>query len=169
MGNAAVQDATQTAPGAEEVGRAKQESLNSFVFNFSSSTAQLQVGPCCFVMGVLPAALYLRFPLGCCTHLSVQSQAHTPVHPACCPSPLPLLQRLVSYSLQGIPRDYLFQYQRGIEAVTPDQVLAAALRRLHPARQTVVVAGDASRVRPELERLGWQIEPLQIEGAGVKM
>ena len=63
----------------------------------------------------------------------------------------------------GVPRDYLFQYQRGIEAVEPAQVLAAAQRHLHPSRQAAVVVGDVAKIRPELEGLGWRIEELKLE------
>ncbi len=68
----------------------------------------------------------------------------------------------MSFSLLGIPRDYMFQYQRGIEGVTPAQVLAAARRHLHPAQQTGVVVGDAARIRPELERAGWRVQELKL-------
>lgn len=109
----ALQAARDVAPTEEEVARAKEETLNSFVFNFASSASQLQ--------------------------------------------------RLVSYSLLGIPEDYLFQYQKGIEAVTPEQVLEAARRHLHPSLQTAVVAGDAAKIRPQLEKLGWPIQELTLE------
>ncbi|GAB4817295.1 hypothetical protein N2152v2_004341 [Parachlorella kessleri] len=109
----ALQEATEEVPRAEEVARAKESNLNQFVFNFASSTAQLQ--------------------------------------------------RLVAYTLLGVPRDYLFQYQRGIEAVEPAQVLAAAQRHLHPSQQTAVVVGDVAKIRPELEGLGWRIEELKLE------
>lgn len=46
--------------------------------------------------------------------------------------------------------------------MTAADVQAAAQRRLHPAQQTVVVAGDAARLRPELERLGLPIEDLPL-------
>ena len=45
----------------------------------------------------------------------------------------------------------------------PADVLAAAQRRLHPARQTVVVAGDAAWLRPELRGLGLPIQDLRLQ------
>ena len=82
--------------------------------------------------------------------------------PAACPP-----QRLVNYSLLGIPKDYLFQYQRGIERVTRADILAAARRHLHPAAQTACVVGDAARIRPQLEALGtWTVQELRLEGSG---
>jgi zinc protease len=54
------------------------------------------------------------------------------------------------------------RYRSGIEQVQPADVLAAAQRHLHPDRQTVVVAGDAKSLRPQLERLGMPIEELKL-------
>lgn len=54
------------------------------------------------------------------------------------------------------------RYKTGIERVTAADVQAAAQRRLHPGQQTIVVAGDAARLRPELERLGLPIEDLPL-------
>jgi hypothetical protein len=44
-----VQEATEADPSDEEVSRAKEASLNQFVFNFASSSAQLQVSYFCFL------------------------------------------------------------------------------------------------------------------------
>lgn len=46
--------------------------------------------------------------------------------------------------------------------MTAADVQAAAQRRLHPSQQTIVVAGDAASLRPELERLGLPIEDLPL-------
>lgn len=46
----------------------------------------------------------------------------------------------------------------------PADVLAAAQRRLHPRSQTIVVAGDAGRLRGELEAtLGLPVEDLKLD------
>lgn len=108
----ALDDAVAAPPPADELRRAKQESVESFVFNFASRPAQLY--------------------------------------------------RALTFDLLGIPQDYLFRYKTGIERVTAADVQAAAQRRLHPGQQTIVVAGDAARLRPELERLGLPIEDLPL-------
>jgi len=47
--------------------------------------------------------------------------------------------------------------------VEPQDVLAAAQRHLHPGSQTIVVAGDAARLRPELEqKLGLPVQDLVL-------
>lgn len=60
-------------------------------------------------------------------------------------------------------QDYLFTYKKGIEGVTAEDVLGAAKRHLHPAQQTVVIAADASVVKPELERRGRRVIPLSLD------
>lgn len=42
VGTGLLQEATETAPTEEEVATAKEETLNSFVFNFASTNAQMQ-------------------------------------------------------------------------------------------------------------------------------
>ncbi|KAL4438208.1 hypothetical protein ABPG77_010569 [Micractinium sp. CCAP 211/92] len=74
------------------------------------------------------------------------------------------LNRIITFDLLGIPQDYLFRYRAGIERVQPDDVLAAAQRRLHPRSQTIVVAGDAARLRAELgSALGLPVEDLRLD------
>ena len=56
--------------------------------------------------------------------------------------------------VHGLPADYHARYRERVRAVKVDHVTRAARRRLHPDALTVVVAGDADRVAPELESLG---------------
>jgi predicted Zn-dependent peptidase len=60
-------------------------------------------------------------------------------------------------------QDYLFQYRAGIEAVTPQDILAAARRHLHPRQQAVVMAADASVFQPQLEAAGMRVVPLTVD------
>lgn len=60
-------------------------------------------------------------------------------------------------------QDYLFQYRAGIEAVTPQDILAAARRHLHPRQQAVVMAADASVFQPQLEAAGMRVLPLTVD------
>lgn len=56
--------------------------------------------------------------------------------------------------VHGLPDDYHARYRERVRAVEVDDVVRAAGRRLQPDALTVVVAGDADRVAPELESLG---------------
>ncbi|KAK9842460.1 hypothetical protein WJX81_001228 [Elliptochloris bilobata] len=111
---ASLQEAAEAAPTAAEVATAQEEALNSFVFNFASTGAQLQ--------------------------------------------------RSVAYALLGLPQDYLFRYKAAVEAVAPQDVLAAARKRLHPCSQVVVVAADARSMRAQLERAGWDVVDMDLDG-----
>jgi len=65
--------------------------------------------------------------------------------------------------MMAVVQDYLFTYKKGIEGVTPQDVLAAASRHLHPSQHTVVMAADAGLVRPQLEAKGRKVIPLSLE------
>lgn len=60
-------------------------------------------------------------------------------------------------------QDYLFTYKAGIEAVTAEDVLAAARRHLHPGQQAVVLAADAKAVESQLRAQGRQVLPLTLD------
>ena len=60
-------------------------------------------------------------------------------------------------------QDYLFTYKKGIDRVTPDDVLAAAKRHLHPSQQTIVMAADAKYVKAQLEASGRAVVPFSLD------
>jgi zinc protease len=67
------------------------------------------------------------------------------------------LARALSYDALSLPQDFNLQYRDRLAAVTRRDVLAAAARWLHPSEQVVVVAADASAVRPDLEAAGYDV------------
>ncbi|KAA6423167.1 MAG: peptidase M16 domain [Trebouxia sp. A1-2] len=73
------------------------------------------------------------------------------------------LQRILIYSLLGLPQDYLFQYKTGIEHVTSEDVRNAALRHLHPEQQIVVVAADRDSFEAPLKQRFGKVESLSID------
>lgn len=73
------------------------------------------------------------------------------------------LQRILIYSLLGLPQDYLFQYKTGIEQVTSEDVRNAALRHLHPEQQIVVVAADRDSFEAPLQQRFGKVELLSID------
>ena len=108
-----MQDVRNEAPTQKVLDTAKAQTLNSFVFNFASTTTQLQ--------------------------------------------------RILIYSLLGLPQDYLFQYKTGIEQVTSEDVRNAAQRHLHPDQQIVVVAADKNAFEADLTRKFGEVELLSID------
>lgn len=73
------------------------------------------------------------------------------------------LQRILIYSLLGLPQDYLFQYKAGIEKVTSEDVQHAAQRHLHPDQQIVIVAADKSLFEGRLTQHFGSVQPLDID------
>jgi zinc protease len=71
--------------------------------------------------------------------------------------------RVAELLVYDLPADYHSTYRERIRAVTLDDAVAAAGRQLHPDRMTVVVAGAADRVVPELEALA--IGPVTVHAA----
>jgi zinc protease len=74
--------------------------------------------------------------------------------------------KLNTIATYGLADDYYDHYRDDILAVTAADVLDAARRRLWPDRAAVVIAGDAARIRGELEALGHPVEvmdPAELE------
>ncbi len=69
-------------------------------------------------------------------------------------SPEKTLNRMVMYSYFGYPKDFLFQYQKGIESVTRADVLRVAKQYWHPDNFVVVAAGNPKDMTKPLNTLG---------------
>ena len=108
-----MQDVRTEAPSQKVLDTAKAQTLNSFVFNFASTSTQVQ--------------------------------------------------RILIYSLLGLPQDYLFQYKAGIEQVTSKDVQSAAQRHLHPDQQIVVIAADRDTFEAPLTQKFGKIEMLTLD------
>lgn len=78
--------------------------------------------------------------------------------------------KLSTIATYGLPDDYYDHYRDGILAVTAADVQNAAARRLWPDRAAVVIAGDAARIRGELEGLSLGpivvVQPEELEEQG---
>jgi len=68
--------------------------------------------------------------------------------------------KLSTLATYGLPDDYYDHYRDGLLAVSAADVRDAAERRLWPDRAAVVIAGDAERIRGELEAL--DLGPVEI-------
>jgi predicted Zn-dependent peptidase len=58
-------------------------------------------------------------------------------------------------AVYGLPDDYWQTYRANLEAVGPDEVLAAARDLIRPDELLILAVGDASRIRGELESGGF--------------
>jgi zinc protease len=65
-----------------------------------------------------------------------------------------LASMITALAADGLDLDWLRAYPAGLEAVTPDEVAAAALRFFAPAAFTGVLVGDASLIGPGVRALG---------------
>jgi len=69
-------------------------------------------------------------------------------------SPSKLLSRLLTYEYYGYPKDFLFQYQKGIESVTKADVLRVAKQYWKPEHFTIVAVANPAELNPPLTVLG---------------
>lgn len=94
----------ENPPTDEEIVRAKESILNSFVFNYTSRAQ--------------------------------------------------ILAQQLQYAYDGLPADYLETYRRKIEAVTREQVVAAARAHIRPEEFTVLVVGNPEDFDKPVASLG---------------
>jgi zinc protease len=76
--------------------------------------------------------------------------------------PSKTLNRLVQYEYYGYPRDFIFQYQKAIAAVTKADVLRVAKDRFKPQDFTYVVVGNPKEFGTPLTALSMKVEPLDL-------
>lgn len=69
-------------------------------------------------------------------------------------SPAKTLNRVMRYEYFGYPKDFLFQYQKAIVAVTAADVLRVARERIRPENLTIVAVGNPKQFGKPLAALG---------------
>ncbi|MBV5260291.1 insulinase family protein [Synechococcus moorigangaii CMS01] len=77
-------------------------------------------------------------------------------------NPSQTLSRLMRYEYYGYPEDFIFQYQREVEATTIEDVQRVAQTYLKPDELTVLVVGNAAAIDPPLGSLFETVNPLDI-------
>ena len=65
-----------------------------------------------------------------------------------------LASQLAMVKSLGLPDDYLSMYTTRIRSTEPDQLQSAAKKVIAPADAAIVVVGDASKIKPALDKLG---------------
>jgi zinc protease len=81
-------------------------------------------------------------------------------------TPGPVVGAIAGLVVQGLPDDELQHYRPAIEAVTADDVLAAAQAYLDPDRAAIVLVGDADAIAGPLEAAG--LGPVVIDRGDVE-
>src|SRR5665213_2216652 len=69
-------------------------------------------------------------------------------------SPAKTLNRVMRYEYFGYPKDFLFQYQKAIAAVTRADVLRVAKEHIHPEELAIVAVGNPKEFGKPLTTLG---------------
>jgi hypothetical protein len=69
-------------------------------------------------------------------------------------SPGKILNRVVIYDYYGYPKDFIFQYQKGVQAVTKTDVQRVAKEHLKPEILTIVAVGKPQDFGKPLSTLG---------------
>jgi len=82
--------------------------------------------------------------------------------------PSQTLSRLMRYEYYGYPTDFLFRYQRGVEATTAADVQRVARTYLKPENLVTLVVGNAAAIQPPLNQLAAEVTPLDITIPGSK-
>jgi zinc protease len=72
------------------------------------------------------------------------------------------LERLLRYEYYGYPKDFLFEYQKGIAAVTKADVLRVARQYLKPEEFTIVAVGNPREFGKPLTALGLPVKPIDL-------
>jgi zinc protease len=76
--------------------------------------------------------------------------------------PSKTLNRLVQYEYYGYPRDFIFQYQKAIAAVTKADVLRVARKYFKPEDLTYVAVGNPEGFGTPLSALNMKVEPIDL-------
>ncbi|HYY93818.1 MAG TPA: pitrilysin family protein [Pyrinomonadaceae bacterium] len=82
-------------------------------------------------------------------------------------SPAQLLNYAITRKIYDLPADYWETYPARVMAVTAEDVQRVARQYVNPQTQQVVVVGDASKIRPVLEKFG-SVEVYDAEGKPVR-
>ncbi|HEY9750088.1 MAG TPA: pitrilysin family protein [Allocoleopsis sp.] len=73
------------------------------------------------------------------------------------------LSRLMRYEYYGYPSDFIFRYQRGVEATTIPEVQRVAKKYLKPENIVTLVVGNAKAIQPPLTSLGPNVKVTPVD------
>jgi predicted Zn-dependent peptidase len=76
--------------------------------------------------------------------------------------PSKTINRLMIYQYYGYPKDFIFQYQKAIAAVTKADVLRVAQQHFQPKNLSYVAVGNPKDFGTPLASLGRKVEPIDL-------
>jgi zinc protease len=77
-------------------------------------------------------------------------------------TPAKTLSRILRYEYYGYPRDFIFDYQKAIAAVTKEDVLRVAREHLKPENITIVAVGNPQDFGTPLTALGLPVHKIDL-------
>ncbi|MGE5646109.1 MAG: M16 family metallopeptidase [Acidobacteriota bacterium] len=77
-------------------------------------------------------------------------------------TPAKTLSRMLRYEYYGYPRDFIFQFQKGLAAVTKADVLRVAREHLKPDQLTIVAVGNPAEFGKPLTALGLPLKLVDL-------
>ncbi len=77
-------------------------------------------------------------------------------------TPAKTLNRMLTYEYFGYPKDFIYHYQKAIEAVTRADIGRVAKQYLDPRQLTIVAVGNPKDFGAKLDTLGQPVTPLDI-------
>lgn len=77
-------------------------------------------------------------------------------------TPAKTLNRLILYDYYGYPRDFIFQYQKAVSAVTKADVLRVAKQYFKPETFTIVAVGNPKDFGQPLTSLNLPVKPIDL-------
>lgn len=73
-----------------------------------------------------------------------------------------VLSRLMTYEYYGYPADFIFKYQRGVQAITIADIQRVAQKYLQPEQTVTLVVGNDQAIQPPLSQLGNNIKIVDV-------
>ncbi len=77
-------------------------------------------------------------------------------------NPSQTLSRLLTYEYYGYPKDFIFDYQNGVKAITIEDVQRVAKQYLKPENIVTLVVGNEESINPPLSQLGQTVKTVDV-------
>jgi zinc protease len=82
-------------------------------------------------------------------------------------TPAKTITRLLTYEYYGYPKDFIFQYQKALAAVTREDIQRVARKYLDPAKFIVVAVGNPKEFGESLDKPGSPVIPIDLTIPGL--